>query len=312
MRIRICLTFLLLSMQLALFAQEIIGGNLAPLKYSVHTYSIKMSSASYTSGWGIYPFGTTREQIEKELVLPLNGNGSDYTFLSITNDGTNSYFKVQFNGSMEYHNGVGDVGHYVLGFRETTTSYACRGASAQEIVLYAPFDVDVALGPTEDPVKCPEGSNVYMTGTPSSQTTVSYVLNMENPNNPDTTYINDETWTFDFQVKINDGVLNASNSKIASVNASGTNSFTQGWPLAVGSSNYFGSCTVNPSQSTQITFTIVYNDVVGVAQNVVFNISNILGFYLEPDIDESNGWPGNSLTQQISAMPNVGVIEALN
>ena len=311
MRIKFGFIVLLLMVKLSLSAQTIIGGNLSPLKYSIHTYSIKMSSPDYTYEWGIYPYGTTKDQIEKALVAPLLGNGTDYTLQGTSNDLVNSYFTVQFDGGLAYSNGVGTVGHYIIGFRERTKDFACLGASLQEIVLYAPFDVDVSLPTTENATKCAGGSDVYMTGTPSSQTTSNYTVSVEFPQTPDT-YVNGAVpWTFDFQVKINDGVINSSNSKIVSLNASGTG-YSQSWPTAAGSSNFFGSCTVTPSQTSPITFTVVYSDVVGVQQGVLFNIYNIVGVYKEIDIDEKGGFAGNSLSQTISAMPNVGVIEALN
>jgi hypothetical protein len=312
MRIKLGFILLLLMVKLYLPAQTSIGGNLNPLKYSIHTYSIKMSSPDYTYEWGIYPYGTTKDQIEKGLVVPLLGNGIDYTSQGISNDAVNSYFKVQFDGGLAYSNGVGTVGHYIIGFRERTKDFACLGASLQEIVLYAPFDVDISLPATENPTKCAGGSDVFMIGAPSSQTASNYTIAIEFPHTPDT-YINGGAvpWTFDFQVKINDGVLNSTNSKIVSINASGTG-YSQGWPTAAGSSNFFGSCSVTPSQTSPITFIVVYQDVVGVPQNVLFNISNILGVYKEMDIDEKGGFAGNSLSQTILAMPNVGVIEPLN
>jgi len=297
-------------MKLSLSAQTNIGGNLSPLKYSIHTYSIKMSSPDYTYEWGIYPYGTTKDQIEKALVAPLLDNGTDYTLQGTSNDLVNSYFTVQFDGGLAYSNGVGTVGHYIIGFRERTKDFACLGASLQEIVLYAPFDVDVELPATET-TKCAEGSGVFMIGAPSSQTASDYTITIEFPHTPDTYVSGADPWTFDFQVKINDGVINSSNSKIVSLNASGTG-YSQSWPTAAGSSNFFGSCTVTPSQTSPITFTVVYDDVIGVEQGVLFNISNIVGVYKEIDIDEKEGSAGNSLSQTILAMPNVGVIEPLN
>lgn len=287
-----------------------IGGNFSPLKFSVHEYSIEMDNTAYTAQWGIYPLGTTQAQLEAGTAVALLGNGTDYTFVSTSKSGGRAYFRVQFNGSMAvYNESVPNSGQYLIGYVETTSDgYECASATLEPFTLYPPFDVDVALGPGYVAAECPTNSTVLIQGPPVTQTTFEYLVNVVYPGVSDGGYIEGETWSFNFEFDIN-GVA-GNNATIDNITATGIGMAPLSWTPVPGTSFYTAECVVNPSQVHPVTFTLVFNDVPEVDQEIIFEISSIKGFYNEQDIDEVNGTAGNRLSHTIYAMPDVGQILA--
>jgi hypothetical protein len=318
-KFKILILSLLLLSGIGSLAQ--IGGNFSPLQYSIHTYSIVMDDIDYTAVWGIYPYGTTQTSLENNTAIALI-EGTDYNDLHIipAKNGNRAYFRVQFNGNIAYYNGSeapgpeDHVGEYVLGFKETTDDgNACATAVIQPFTLYGPFDVDVAMNDPADVADCPDDDNVlHQPGDNVFQTEVVYLVNVEYPNAAVLGYIGGMSWSFNFEVKV-DGESTGTNATIASIVAEGSTLPTN-YTIPPGSSTFTDVCTVNPSDVNPVTFTIVFNDVLGVTQNVSFNITDIQGAYSEQDIDEVNSTQlnNNILANTIYGMPNVGQIEVWN
>lgn len=303
--------FILLGLLLLHFASAAqIGGNVSPLQYSVHTYSVVMDDPSYNSNWGLYVAGTTDNQIINGTATALV-NGVDYTQVGEPwESGGTTYFRIQFS---TIANGPTALGQYVVGYKETTSdAFLCVGAVSLTIEVFNPFDVDVELADPADQANCNDDTGDLKTpGNLASQTTVAYLVNVVYPGAGEGGYDQDLTWSFDFTVTA-DGAGSGTNATIASITATGTDLIPRSYAGAVGTSSYTGSLTVDPSQVDPVTFTIVFNDVLGVNQAISFGIANIEGAYQEPDIDEVDGTPGNSLTHTIYSMPNVGDIVAWN
>lgn len=294
-----------------------IGGNLAPLQYSIHTYSIEMDDEAYEAVWGIYPPGTTQAQLEAGTAVPLTP-GVAYILVPPTptwKSGGRAYFRVQFNGNMvPYNASVPGSGEYVIGYMETTIDgNACATAVVQDFILYGPFDVDIDLQAADPVEQCSDEDGVWhQPGDNVYQTTVQYEVTIEYPGTVLGGYIHDMTWNFDYQVVV-DGEGAGANGTIASITISGgTVPVTP--PIPPSSSNFTANCTVDPSQTTPLTFTIVYNEVLGVRQDIRLRIYDIYGSYAEQDIDEVNGTQtgNNIVNNSIYALPDVGHIEAWN
>ena len=320
---KLILLAVLLVVGLQGFSQ--IGGNFLPLQYSVHTYSIVMDDEAYEAVWGIYPYGTTEAQIMADHTSTALVAGVAYSNLNIdpAKTGGRAYFKVQFNGNMAVYNGSeapspeDHVGEYVIGYLETTIDgNACATAVVKPITLYSPFDVDIALGASEDPAKCADDADAsliyHLPKDTVFQTTVVYQVTVEYPDASVGGYVRDDEWTFDYQIIV-DGEGSGTNGTIESIKVEGITT-TLNPTIPSGSSSFTGTCLVEPSQATPLIFTVVYNDVLGVTQNIQLIISNILGSFSEPDIDEVNGTQNNNnvVSNTIYAMPDVGYIEEWN
>lgn len=304
----VLLVFGLLFITISMSAQ--IGGNTTPLQYSVHEYSVAMDNVGYTPNWGVYAAGTTTTQIENGTATALI-QGTDYSLASAVRiSGGRTYFEIQFS---TISNGPLATGNYVIGYKETTSdANLCVTALALNIQLYGPFDIDVALNDSGDASVCPDDSgDPKLPGATSSTTTIEYLVDVIYPGASESGYVSGLTWSFSFQVIV-DGDGAGTNSTIASITATGTGMTNITWGAAAGSSNYTGTCTIDPSNVDPVTFTIVYNDVFAVNQDVTFRIFDIQGAYEEPDVDEVNGTAGNSLTHKIYNMPDVGDILAWN
>lgn len=303
--------FLLLLLLAGVKSYAQIGGNTTPLQYSVHTYSIVMGNSIYTPSWGVYIAGTTQLQIENNTATPLI-DGTHYTLVTpIWKNVGSSYFKIQFS---TIANGPLAQGDYVIGYKETTNdANLCVTASIRNIHVYGPFDIDLSLNDPADAADCPDNSNVpKLPGDYNFQTTVLYLVTIEYPSLASGGYEDVAfPWMFNFQIII-DGFGAGANATIASITASGVGMLDQTWGAALGSSNFTGSCSITPSSISPVTFTVVYNDVLGVEQNISFQTKDIKGSYGEQDIDEINGTAGNSLTNKIYSMPVVGDILAWN
>jgi hypothetical protein len=241
-------------------------------------------------------------------------NGTDYTLVIPSwKSGGRAYFKVQFSVLNAGVTTPTPLNDYIIGYKETTVDgNACATAAVLPIHLYGPFDVDVALANAADALDCPDDTgDPKAPGFTTYQTSIDYLINVVFPDAGSGGYIADSTWTFNFLVEVN-GEGAGANATIASITASGGTMIPIVWTPVAGTSSYPASCTIDPSQTTPITFTIVYNDVLGVTQDVSFSIEGIRGAFQEQDIDEVNGTAGNSLTHKIYSMPDVGDILAWN
>ncbi len=293
-----------------LFAQ--IGGNLSPLKYSIHTFSILMYNESYDPEWGIYPSGTTAVEIENKTAVPLV-NGTAYNQVGATwKNGGYSYYKVQFNGNMTVYDGTEGSGEYVIGYIEyTNDDFACATAVVRDFTLYPPFDVDAFLvGNVE---RCPGGSGVLQRGVPGSQTEVEYEVNIEYPDELGG-YVEGMTWTFSFEVNITAVGSKATINRIETSGTAADRYWVVPGDIPTGSTNFIGTFEVNPSETTPVTFSIIYNDVLGSEQDISFRIYDIMGSFGELDIDEIGGGNinGNIQNVQLNPMPNVGALTVWN
>lgn len=290
-----------------------IGGNAAPLQYSVHTYSIVMANTSYTPSWGLYPAGTTQLQIESGTVTALV-NGTHYTMIPVIPSivGGRSYFKIQFSTTSPTASG-----DYVIGYKETTDgSNLCITAVVLSIHVWDPFDVDMSLNDSAaDEADCPDGSDqLKLPGDRVFQTTVPYLVTVTYPSSTEGGYASSPSlpWSFNFEIGV-DGEGAGANATISSITATAAGGFVQqDWTPLPGTSVFLNSCSVTPSSVTPVLFTIVYNDVLGVEQDIYFKITDIRGPYGEQDIDVIKGSPGNSTANTVYAMPDVGDILVWN
>ena len=284
-----------------------VGGNFSPLQNSVHTYSIIMDDEAYIQNWGIYAGGTTQLGVERDTAIALV-EGTHYRLVQpVWDDGVRSYFRVQFYTA---GNGPTALGNYIIGYKETTSGdNSCITAVIQAIQVYGPFDADVALDAGYDPLVCPDESGNLISGSAVSQTTIKYVVETTYPRLVEENgYVEDQTWSFDFHFNVV-GENSGESATIASIFIDGVGLSTT-TTLTPGTSSYnYDGFSVDPSQTTPVVFTIVYNDVLGVNQNISFSIDNIRGAYQEPDIDEATG---NSISHTIYSMPAVGDITAWN
>jgi hypothetical protein len=299
---------LLLGVGNTVWAQ--IGGQFTPLQYSTHTYSIAMGDANFTPVWGVYVEGTDEGDIESGLAV----EASDYEVYETKKLAGIAYFTVRFADN----NTAMATGNYVIGYKETTNdTKLCTRAVVEPIILYNAFDVDVALHEDENPFDCPDGSGDLKGQDLTSTTTIDYVVYVEYPTAgvPLNGYLGlagggTEKWKFTFDVEVNG--ISGTSATIASIEANALGMATQTFSVTGTPSLYTGTCTVTPARLTPVTFTVVYNDQLGVSQDVSFKIRAIEGAYQEPDIDEVTGAAGNTVTHTIWAMPDVGAITALN
>lgn len=287
-------------------AQEL-GGQFQPLQFSEHTYSIKMGDANYIPVWGIYVNGTTVGDIESSSATLATG----FQILSSTTNAGIAYCKVRFASS----NTPMPTGDYVIGYKETTNdTKSCTKAVVKSFHLYDAFDVDVALyNPTADASKC-SGDGEWKGTDLSSTTTVTYRVFVNSPAD-DPGYIDTgdrNKWSFKFMIQAT-GVGGNATINSVTVTAEGTPalSVTPTFSVPANTSNYEWDCDVIPSSVSPLVFTVVYNDVLGVTQNVEFSINTILGTYFESDVDEATNTnlDGNKVSHTILAMPNVSEIE---
>lgn len=313
--LKLVMILLLLGVGTAGWAQEI-GGNLSPLKYAVHLYSIQKGDVTYTPNWALYQEGTTANEIEdgtaefKKMTL-----GTHYAVLapsaSEAVDATRAYWKIQFKDIAP--------GTYVIGYRESTGgTNDCLTAVVKDITVYPPLDVDIELVNSGDAESCggqsgtPQGSTQNLN---QLTTEVQYRVYMEYPQDP-FFYVADggtENWQFNFTVTATDAVAGA-NSTIAGISVNTGGTVTTPFASAVGQSNFTGTLLV-PLGTTEVVLTITYYDVLGVDQSIGLQLGSIFGAYQEADVDiveNTVGGGGNSLTHTIWSMPNVGAITALN
>lgn len=311
--LKLVMILLLLGVGTAGWAQEI-GGNLSPLKYAVHLYSIQKGDVTYTPNWALYQEGTTANEIEdgtaelKKMTL-----GTHYDVLapsaSEAVDPSRAYWKIQFKDI--------DPDTYVIGYRESTGgANDCLTAVVQDITVYPPLDVDIGLVNAGDAASC-GGQSGTPQGTTQNlnqlTTEIQYRVYMEYPQDP-FFYVADggtENWRFNFTVTATGAVAGA-NSTIAGISVNTGGTVTTPFASAVGQSTFTGTLLV-PLGITEVVLTITYYDVLGVDQTIGLQLGSIFGAYQEADVDiveNTVGGGGNNLTHTIWAMPDVGAITA--
>lgn len=300
-------TVLLLVGSVPLLGQ--IGGNKAPLQYSVHTYSIEMDEVAYNAVWNLYSGGTTAEQIEAGAV-PLV-NGTHYTRVgAVTKSGGRAYFTIQFSFLLAGVNTPTATGNYVIGYLETTVDgNACATSRALPITVYAPFDLSVTLASAAG--ACPDSEGTPLApGNTATQTAVEYLVSMEFPGVDEGGYLDTlaKKWSFNFELLV-DGEGSGTNATIVSITASGAEMLDVSWTPVPGSSSYIANCEISPSSESPVTITAVINDVLGVDQTVNFRIYDVKGPFEEIDVNSANNI---GPTYTIYSMPNVGDIVAWN
>lgn len=313
--LKLVMILLLLGVGTAGWAQEI-GGNLSPLKYAVHLYSIQKGDVSYTPNWALYQAGTTANEIEdgtaeaKKMTL-----GTHYVVLvpsaSEAVDPSRAYWKIQFKDIAP--------GTYVIGYRESTGgTNDCLTAVVRDITVYPPLDVDIELVNSGDAESCGGQSGTPQNATQNLNqltTEVQYRVYMKYPDNP--AYVSSGgvgNWRFNFTVTATGAVAGA-NSTIAGIQATAPGMTTATFNDAVGFSAYTGTLIVTPMAITEVVLTVTYYDVLGVDQGIKVELGSIFGAYQEADVDiveNTPGGGGNLVTHTIFSMPNVGAITALN
>lgn len=309
-------TVTLIAIAMATMAMAQVGGNLTPLRLSQHTYSIQMGDVNFTPNWGLYPEGTTTGDIENNTATALVP-GTDYTVIDLPLAerivGGRSYWRVQFNRNIVANT------NYVIGYKETTAdANECLTAVIQAITVHPEFDVDVALAdPDNDKDRCGDPSSVLQQTVGVQQTSISYRVWIEHPQNPPGYVESGGTgyWRFRFDITATGrGSLPNRHATIAGITATGTGMDALSWTPAAGSSSFYADVQVSPSSVTPVNFTVVFNEVLGVTQDINFTISAIQGAFLEPDVDEVNNTLENNniVTNVIYGMPNVGPLVALN
>lgn len=303
---KLCMFLLLLGVGNTVWAQ--IGGQFTPLQYSTHTYSIAMGDANFTPVWGVYASTVSASEIEDGVATPVAGYELVVTPYKAAGV---AYFKVRFA-----INNVGmPTGDYVIGYKEITNdTKLCTRAVVQPITLFDAFDVDVKLPDGVPTANCPGGSEQLKGQDLTSTTTAQYIVYVNYPTAALDGYVatgGSEKWKFNFTIQISG--ISGTSATINSVAVAATGlTPIPSYTVPASTSVFNGTCEVKPSNVTPLTFTVVFNDQLGVSQDVSFAIKAIEGAYLEPDIDEVTGGAGNTVTHTIWSMPNVGAITALN
>lgn len=303
---------LILLLIITLYVRAQIGGNSTPLLYSTHTYSILMGDDDYTPNWGLYPAGTLATAIEDNSAVALI-SGVDYTVVALPPSqqvsGGYAYWRIQFNLN------IAAGTNYVIGYKETTADLnKCLTARVMTVQVQEPFDVDISMSdPASDGQRCGDESGVLqlpLSGT--KQSTFIYTADITSPDLPSGGYEGGGTtdyWRFDFKIDVvGRGSLPGKDGTIASIRVEfGATTQT----FSPGTSSYTTDIQVNPASTTPVTFTVVYNEVPNITQDITFSISGIIGAYNELDIDERNNHPElNRVSHVLFAMPDVGDITA--
>lgn len=283
------------------FAQAI-GGNATPLYSSTHKYTVDMSDAGNNFSWSVYAGHITSAQIDAGTVTPLPATGY-YKFGEIDVDGTGkAYVNITFDGdlaNLPYLGYSGSNGQYTIVYNEATTgTYVCDRSIVYHLVLQPPIDIDVDLA-IVSANKCPDQSNTPQEGT-SSQTSRDYKVSLVFPaTNPG--YVSTWNFTMDVEIKGKSGA----NASIHSVSVGATTIAT-----SINQSTYSFNYDVTTVGIRDVTVTVVFNDQLGVEQDVIVELPYISAFYDERDHDEIFKTTGNIVTDVIWAMPDVGAITA--
>jgi hypothetical protein len=294
---KISITLLLLILSIIIKAQ--VGGNVTPMQYSTHTYSVDMEEESNNPVWKIYSGHISANDIESGgFEANLVTRNVQYTVNSDDIIEGEAIIEILFNGNMV-------PGLYTISYLETNDDL-CFKTIVLHITMQGPFDIDVNLDNPADAANCPDLSDLFKDPLATNyQTTIPYSISMVNPDTDDGFY-SGSTWTFNYAVQIT-GRSAGLNSTIASVLIE-YDGYSQLITLPGTSSAYNNSLTVNNSSTvTEVLISVTFNDQLGVTQDVRFELSEIEGAYLESDVDGFD-----RVDHVIFGMPDVGVITALN
>lgn len=290
----------LVLFSLNLFSQTEIGGHDAPLQFSTHTYNIFMGSPGNDVLWNIYPAGVTRVEIDNGTATPYQ-KGLAYDVVSDYQSDDYAYIEIRFSGNLSPDS------DYELVYREESDDN-CWDFSFLPFRLYGRFNVDLDPDNTISSTDCPETAGVYLepSGTnppdfPSIKTTIAYPVQMIYPSS-DPYYITSGepmgTWSFYFKVEIN-GRSGGTDASIESITSpAGT---------VTPSGNSYGNMITVDNDNTDFTIDVTYNDVPGVTQDIVFELTQVEGTYGEIDPDFEN-----KVEHTINAIPNASYILALD
>lgn len=292
LKYKITVVFLMtLMLSLKVFSQ--VGGNSSPLQNSTHTYSILMGDDEDAPSWRILSGTLTAQDIDLGLGVVVVRNVG-YIVEREEISGGYARITIEFSGTMA-------PGNYTMAYKETNDDN-CFRTVAYNFTLHPPMDVDVVLANGADAARCPD-----LSGTPEPpgfrayRTTVSYIVRLTHP----AVYAG-TNWQFRLIATVT-GQSGASATVYQITADDGNdstidNTFTPAPGLSTFSQDYAVSNTYS-----QVLFTVTYNDVLGIDQNVRFEITAIEGSYLEIDVDASN-----RVDHTIYLMPAAGDLEAMN
>lgn len=290
-----------------------IGGDSVPLYQSTHTYRVEMSNTLNESYWNLYEGTLTVAEVQSGDYTPLVAK-TDYG-VEIENAGGFASITIRFLNPLpaatrpiNYDNGT-DPGRYTLTYRETTTDdYKCFANEVFHIHVMPPIDIDIAH--VGDEYRCQDNSEVYQ-NTTESQSEAVYTVFIEYPDTL-TTGTTGYSGTWEFYLNVNtQGDVVGQHTTIAGVVAN-TGGVTISNDTGIGTRTYGAKFEVTDANVHEIEFTVTYNDVLGVTQDITVNLTSISGRFNEVDADEIFGTEGNEITHTIYAMPAVGVLSALN
>ncbi len=281
-----------------LFGQ--IGGNPDPLNNSTHRYYVPMSDITNNFAWSIYSGTVTSDDIDNGVVTPLPATGYFKFGVTDVDLSGNAFVWITFNGSpddMPYLGYSGSDGVYTLAYKESTTgTFKCEKSIVYDFILYPPLDVDI----NDMSNTCQDESGNFLTSL-NSRTTRTYpvvlVAPLEDPG-----YAG--TWNFTMNILVKG--ISGNSATIHSVVIGGTTIETD-----IGETTYEFNYPVSAGTRT-VNVEITYNDVLGVNQEVNVELGYITAQFSERDEDEINKTPGNVEQHIIYAMPDVGIISALN
>lgn len=277
-------------------AQTLIGGNERPHQYSTHTYTVTMWDAGDQTVWRIFSGTLTSTDVESGTYTPLVRNTSYKVETDLPVSGT-ATFKVKFIGAMA-------PGPYTIVYKELK-SYAdndgddCATTIVKNIEIVNPIDIMVELNNTNENI-CPEA-----TGDDELNTTtdVEFKVKLNFPNyaaTPTPDKYAGAHWYFRYTITVTGNGGTSATIKSVTQDSNTING-------NVAASTYTNVCTISNDDS-EVDFTVVLNDQLGVEQNVAVVISEVEGSYLEAETNMTN----NSQTITIYSMPNISSITALN
>ncbi|MDA3817945.1 MAG: hypothetical protein PF486_11245 [Prolixibacteraceae bacterium] len=293
--------FLLMLVQ---FSMAQVGGNNSPLIFSTHTYRIVMGLETNIPSWRIYSGHLTTVEIESgSYETDRLVRNTDYTVNEDEIEGGIALFEVFFNNPTQM-----PVGDYTIAYNEINGDN-CFKTVIYHIQLHTQFDVDVALDDALDAADCSDYSDSpQLPDFEDFQTRIPYRVTLVYPD-AGTTYGGDE-WSFRFTATAS-GQDGGDDATVALVEVDFSDDATIDQTLTpTGTPSSYSEVVTVDNSSTKIHDVIVwvtYNDVLGVSQDIEFELTEIDGSYIENDVDNLN-----RVTHEIFEMPDVGDIIVLN
>jgi len=270
------------------FAQDI-GGPRFPLQNSTHTYTVTMYNPINNTSWGLYPTGTTIDNVETST--PVLGLFSGTKSLGVAS--------ITFNFPALT---VGET--YVIVYRELdpVSAEQCDNYRFYSIVIQDPIDIDLDAAPTTD---CPDEPASYRRNPVSSgilSYTGTYTVNFIQP----TDYNYD--WKFAFDIVT--AAVSGTPANIESVEISGDGGFvTQTITLPSGTHDVNRLIEDIPRESTQLIFNVLFTFAANSGPRITFSIENMSGSFLEIDVDGNNQ---TGTVQQFYQLPYPTAITAID